>query len=199
MKRLTLLLVAITAFAFATNAQGLSVGSTMENFSLPDGDGKMHSLNDLKGKNGAVIVFVSSQCPVVKQYNERMNSIAADYAAKGITFIGINSNVTEMEKNDAKPAAWVRDHIAATYEFVVLFDKGNKLADQLGASVTPEAFFVDAKNMLIYHGAIDNDRSGNNVTDTYLRTAFDLTLAGKKVENTRKNAFGCTIKRATVE
>lgn len=199
MKRAFLMFTVIFALAVAANAQGLAVGGTMENFSLPDMDGKMRSLNDLKGKNGAVVMFVSSQCPVVKQYNDRMNAIAADYAAKGIAFIGINSNVSEIEKTEAKPVAWVKDHITATYKFTVLFDKGNKLADKLGATITPEAYFVDANNLLIYHGAIDNDRSGNNITDAYLRTAFDLTLAGKKVENARKNAFGCTIKRAAVE
>lgn len=199
MKRAIFLFTAIFALSIAANSQGLAVGATMENFSLPDMNGKTQSLNDLKGKNGAVVMFVSSQCPVVKQYNDRMNQIAADYAAKGITFIGINSNVGEIEKTEAKPVGWVRDHINATYKFTVLFDKGNKLADKLGANVTPEAYFVDANNVLLYHGAIDNDKSGNNITDTYLRTAFDLTLAGKKVENTRKLAIGCTIKRAVVE
>lgn len=199
MKRAIFFLTAVFALTIAANAQGLAIGATMENFSLPDMNGKMQSLNELKGKNGAVVMFVSSQCPVVKAYNDRMNQIAADYAAKGITFIGINSNVGEIEKTEAKPVAWVKDHITATYKFTVLFDKGNKVADKLGATITPEAYFVDANNVLLYHGAIDNDRSGNNITDTYLRTAFDLTLAGKKVENTRKNAFGCTIKRAGVE
>jgi hypothetical protein len=77
----------------------------------------------------------------------------------------------------------------------MLIDKGNKLADKLGATVTPEAYYVDAKNVLLYHGAIDNDRSGKNITDTYLRAAFDQSLSGQKVVNTKKNAFGCTIKR----
>lgn len=199
MKRAIFIFTAIFAFALAANAQGIAVGATMENFSLPDMSGKMQTLNDLKGKNGAVVMFVSSQCPVVKQYNDRMNQIAADYAAKGIAFIGINSNVGEIEKDAAKPVGWVKDHINATYKFTVLFDKGNKLADKLGATITPEAYFIDANSVLLYHGAIDNDRSGSNITDTYLRTAFDLTLAGKKVENNRKNAFGCTIKRAVVE
>lgn len=182
-------------FAVAASAQSIAIGATMENFSLPDGTGKMQTLDGLKGKNGAVIMFVSSQCPVVKLYNERMNEIAADYAAKGITFIGINSNFTEIEKTEAKPVGWVKDHIAATYKFTVLFDKGNVLADKLGANTTPEAFFVNDKNILMYHGGIDNDKSGARITETYLRTAFDSALAGKKIERTTANAFGCTIKR----
>ena len=101
-----------------------------------------------------------------------------------------------MDKTAAKPLDWVRTHINETYRFPVLFDKGNVLADKLGASVTPEAFYVDANNMLLYHGAIDNDRSGESITETYLRTAFDSSLAGKKIERVKANAFGCTIKRA---
>ena len=196
MKRSLFVVALMAAFCIVASAQGIAVGGTVENFSLSNLDGKTVSLNDMKGKNGAVIVFVSSQCPVVKLYNERMNQIAADYAAKGIAFIGINSNATEMDKAAAKPLEWVRTHINETYKFPVLFDKGNVLADKLGASVTPEAFYVDANNVLLYHGAIDNDRSGETITESYLRTAFDSSLAGKKIERVKANAFGCTIKRA---
>jgi len=77
-----------------------------------------------------------------------------------------------------------------------LIDKNSFLADKLGATRTPEVYFVDAKNTLLYHGAIDNDRTGNKITDKYLRTAFDSSLAGKKIEKTSTAAFGCTIKRA---
>ncbi len=70
------------------------------------------------------------------------------------------------------------------------------LADKWGASVTPEVYYLDAKNVLLYHGAIDNDRSGKNITEQYLKTAFDSSLAGKAIAKTRANAFGCTIKKA---
>jgi thiol-disulfide isomerase/thioredoxin len=195
MKRAVFLLTAVFALALAANAQGLAVGGKIENFSLPDTNGKVQSFNDLKGKNGAVLMFVSSQCPVVKAYNDRMNQIAADYAAKGIAFIGINSNATEMDKMAPKPADWVKSHITETYKFTVLFDKGNVIADKLGATVTPEAYYVNADNVLLYHGAIDNDRSGGNITDPYLKAAFDASLSGKKIDRTSANAFGCSIKR----
>ena len=170
-------------------AQGIEVGSTMENFSLPDLDGKTRSLNELKGKNGAVIIFVSAQCPVVKAYNARINKIAEEYAAKGITFIGINSNSTES-------LDWVKSDVAEVgYKFPVLIDKGNVLADKLGATVTPEVYFVDKGNVLKYHGSIDNDRSGRAVSSEFLRAAFDATLSGREVATKRSNAFGCEIKR----
>jgi thiol-disulfide isomerase/thioredoxin len=163
---------------------------------VTDVSGKPKSLKELKGDKGAVLMFVSSQCPVVRAYNDRMNAIAADYAAKGITFIGINSNATEMEAGAAAPQAWVKEHIAATYKFPVYFDKGNVLADKLGATVTPEAYFLDPNGKLLYHGAIDNSRDAGNVTEPTLKIAFDSALAGKPIAKTSRTAFGCSIKRA---
>src|SRR5438552_3139003 len=124
MKRAAFLFTAFFAFALAANAQGINVGATIENFSLSDTNGKTWTLNDIKGKNGAVLIFVSSQCPVVRGYNERMNQIAADYKAKGVNVIGVNSNATETLEQ-------VKSHAEANYKFPVLIDKGNVLADKL--------------------------------------------------------------------
>lgn len=169
---------------------GLEIGATVESFSLPDTDGATKSLNDLKGKKGTVIVWLSAQCPVVKAYKDRINEVAAEYQAKGIAFVGINSNATE-------DLNWVKSNKTEFgYNFPVLIDKGNVLADKWGATVTPEVYYLDSKNVLLYHGAIDNDRSGKNITDQYLKTAFDSALSGKPIAKTRANAFGCTIKRA---
>ena len=193
MKRINFLfsLVFAVAMAIAAFGQEAAIGSTLENFSLPDTSGKVQTLKELNGKNGAVVVFLSAQCPVVKGYVGRINQLAADYQTKGINFIGINSNASE-------DLNWVKSNVTEYgYKFPVLIDKGNLYADKLGADVTPEVFYVDAKGALVYHGAIDNDRSGKNVTEAYLKAAFDSSLAGKKVEKTSANAFGCSIKRTT--
>ena len=192
-RKTAVLFAILTLCAFVLNptighACDFAIGTAVENFSLPDTNGKTHSFNDLKGKNGAVVVFLSAQCPVVKAYNDRISQLAAEYESKGITFIGINSNHTES-------LDWVKSNAAENYKFPVLIDKGNVLADKLGAKVTPEAYYFDAKNVLVYHGAIDNDRSGKAITDPYLKAAFEATLAGKAIEKTRANAFGCSIKR----
>lgn len=194
MKRLSILLttifalVAVVSFSNVSARGDLAVGSTLENFKLPDTTGKEQSLNDLKGKNGAIVVFLSVQCPVVKGYDERISRLAEDYKAKGINVIGINSNATEAPER-------VKTHAAEKYKFPVLIDKGNVLADKLGANVTPEIYYVNAKNVLLYEGAIDNDRSGKTITDNYLRDALESSLSGKAIAKTSANAFGCSIKR----
>jgi peroxiredoxin len=193
MRRINVVLSVVftMVLAAAASAQLPAIGSTLENFSLPDTSGKVQTLKDLTGKNGAVVVFLSAQCPVVKGYVDRINLLAADYQAKGINFIGINSNATE-------DLNWVKSNATENgYKFPVLVDKGNVYADKLGATVTPEVFYIDSKGTLLYHGAIDNDKSGKNITEAYLKTAFEASLGGKKIEKTNANAFGCSIKRAT--
>ena len=167
-----------------------AIGATIEDFTLPDVDGTEHSLNSLKGKNGSVIIWVSVQCPVSNAYNERMEKLAQDYKARGVNVIGINSNVTE-------DTGAVKSHAAQNkLSFIILKDPGNKIADRFGARLTPEAYFLDANNKLIYHGRIDNSRDPDGVNSNDLRDALDQILAGKPVEKTTATAFGCTIKRA---
>jgi peroxiredoxin len=189
------LLIVLIALAVAGNARTADVpappaiGATIVDFSLPDVDGKDHSLNSLKGKNGTVLIFVAVECPVSNAYNERMEKIAQDYQARGINVVGINANARES-------AADVKAHAAEKHlTFPILKDNGNKLADALGATRTPEAYFLDAANRLLYHGRIDNSRDVSQVNSSELREALDATLAGKVVAKTTANAFGCSIKR----
>jgi peroxiredoxin len=194
MKRLSFLAAAIFAitacgaFEDPPLKESLPVGATVENFRLVDTEGAERSLDELKGKNGTILVFVSAQCPVVKQYNERIAKFPDDFVGRGINVVGINSNSTESPD-------WVRSHAAEHYTFPVLIDKGNVIADKLGANVTPEIFYLNEKNVLIYHGAVDNSTSGDEITQHYLRDAVEADLTGKPVERKRVKAIGCSIKR----
>ena len=190
-------LFVITGAVLATGARAEgevpappAIGATIEDFTLPDVDNKDRSLKSLAGKNGTVLLFIAVQCPVSNAYNERMAKLAEDYKAKGIVVIGINSNVAE-------DAAAVKAHATEhKLSFTILKDPGNKIADRLGASVTPEAYFIDSNNKLLYHGRIDNSRNAAQVESSDLRNALDAALANKAIEKTEAKAFGCSIKRA---
>ena len=169
----------------------IAVGSVVGDFTLPDGSGREHSLSLLKGEKGTVILFVATKCPVSNAYNARMAKLAQDYRAKGINVVGINSNSTE-------PAAEIKSHAADNgLNFTILKDEGNRVADRLGAQVTPEAYLLDASGKLVYRGRIDNSRNGDSITATELRDAVEAVLAGKPVEKAEVRAFGCSIKRVS--
>jgi len=167
-----------------------SIGTTIDEFTLPDVDGQARELKSLKGKTGTVLIFIAVQCPVSNAYNERMEKLAEDYKAKGISVIGINANSSD-------DAATVKAHAAEKgLKFPILKDAGNKIADKLGATRTPEAYFLDANNKLLYHGRIDNSQNPNAIESNDLRQAIDSALNGKPIEKTEAKAFGCSIKRA---
>ena len=197
-KFLALSLTVAALFAIATANSRFStdvpapmaIGTAVDNFTLPDGDGKTHSLDSLKGKNGTVLIFVATKCPVSNAYNERMEKLAQDYKAKGVNVIGINSNVAELGPE-------IKTHAATNnLTFPILKDSGNKIADVFGATVTPEAYFLDAGNKLVYRGRIDNARDTSQVVSNELRDAIEAALAGKPVAKSTATAFGCSIKRA---
>ena len=168
-----------------------AIGTMIDDFKLPDADGAEHSLKSLACKNGAVVIFIATRCPVSNAYNERMQKLADDYKAKGINVIGINSNNIE-------PASEVKSHAAEKHlTFTILKDDGNKIADRLGATRTPEAYVIDRSGKLVYHGRIDNSQNTANITANDLRDALDEMLAGKQVTKTGGAAFGCTIKRVS--
>jgi peroxiredoxin len=167
----------------------VKLGATVDDFRLPDASGREHTLASLRGKAGTVLIFVSTQCPVSNMYNERMQKLVEDYKAKGVSVVGINSNKEETPDR-------IRSHAAEKgLSFTILKDAGNRVADRLGATRTPEAFFLDAQNRLVYHGALDNAQNPVMVNTHHLRNALDAVLAGKPVERPEVKAFGCTIKR----
>jgi peroxiredoxin len=179
-----------TASARDDKAAGVALGAVVADFTLPDPDGHEHTLASLKGKNGTVIIFIATRCPVSNGYNERMEKLANDYAPRGVRIVGINANSTE-------PASEVKQHAAEKgLTFTILKDGGNQIADRFDAQVTPEAYVLDASGKLVYHGRIDNSRAGDAITSNDLRDAIEAMLAGKPVAKPEARAFGCSIKRA---
>lgn len=170
----------------------VTMGSAIPDFGLTNvATGKTAAYTTLSaGKKATVLVFISTQCPVSNDYNERMAQLASSYAARGVQFVGINANSTE---ETSAIAAHARQN---DFSFPVLKDEGNKVADQFQAQVTPEVFLVNEKGVLVYHGPIDDNRDASQAKEKYLTNAIDALLAGKTVPAAGKKAFGCAIKRA---
>jgi peroxiredoxin len=190
MRLARLAVIAAVGLAVALPAAGaVAIGEKLQPFKLNDATGKTVDLARLQGKNAVVLMFIATQCPVSNAYNERMAALSREYAAKGVAFVGINSNRQESVEEIAGHAA---QH---GFGFPVLKDVGNVQADHFGAQVTPEIYVYDPGWVLRYHGRIDDDRSGANVKSQDLRNALDAVLAGKAVPVVETKAFGCTIKR----
>ncbi|MGB9610702.1 MAG: redoxin domain-containing protein [Bryobacteraceae bacterium] len=140
------------------------------------------------GKITAVI-FISTQCPISNDYNERMKALYNEFHGKGVQFIFLNANSTE---SSAEVAEHARKH---AFPFTVYKDVNNVEADRFSAEFTPHVFVIGKNSEVIYRGAIDDSRPADKVTKTYLRDVLNAALAGKPLPVTETKAFGCTIKR----
>ena len=61
-------------------------------FELPGVDGKRHSPQSARGKNGLVVMFICNHCPYVKHSLERILSDSRELAKQGIGSIAIMPN-----------------------------------------------------------------------------------------------------------
>ncbi len=177
----------LSLFVFSMLLAGEPVKA--ENFTLPDYNGVNHTLTDFNKSKAVVLMFIATQCPVSNGYNTRMVSLYNDYKNKNVVFIGINSNKQESVEEVKQHA---KDH---GFEFTILKDEKNIIADKFGASVTPEIFVLNPSLEILYHGRIDDSRREADVTSHDLRNALDEILAGKPVSVSVTKAFGCTIKK----
>ncbi len=164
--------------------------AVVKDFTLKDADGTPYSLKQLSEEKTAIVVlFLATQCPIATDYVERITTLFNTYNEKKVQFIGLNSNKQETVEEIAK---YSKVH---KFEFPVLKDPENKIADYFGARRTPEAFVLDKERVLCYRGAIDNKRE--KPTKHYLQTVLELVVTGqdlpKELKKTR--AIGCTIKR----
>ena len=168
----------------------VELDSVVKDFTLKDADGTSHTLYKLsEEKSATVVLFLATQCPIATDYAERLVAFVKTYDEKNVQFIGINSNKQEQIE---EISAYSEKH---GFEFHVLKDTENKIADYFGARRTPEVFLLDAERVLRYTGAIDN--SPKAPTKHYLRDALDLVITGKDIPKSAKKtrAVGCTIKR----
>ena len=180
-------LLAAALSVAALLGQEFKLGSKVEDFTLRDTSGAEVQFSSLRGPV-TVVVFIATRCPVSNGYNDRMNAIYKDYSQRGVRFVFVNSNNTE-------PIEEVAEHAKAHFAFPVYKDADNVVADRFGASVTPEAFVIDAQGVIQYHGSIDDSLAIERVHENRLRNALDEVLASKPVDQAQTKAFGCTIKR----
>ncbi len=190
-------------FASAAMAAALLAGSAhvaadgqslvAHDFALKDYRGREYRLSEFEQQPVVVVAFLGIECPLAKQYSVRLQELSQEYAGKGVTFLGVDAN---SQDSPTEIAAFVRRQ---GLEFPMLIDVGAKLADQLGATRTPEVVVLDQHRAIRYRGRIDDQFQIGVIRDRAehqeLRSAVDALLAGESVAVASTQPIGCLIGR----
>lgn len=164
-------------------------------FSLPDFDGKVHTLEEAAGARAVLVMFICNHCPFVKHVRAELASLARDYEGKGLAVFAINSNDAAKYPDDS-PAKMREEAAAAGYSFPYLVDESQSVAKAYRAACTPDFFLFDGERRLVYRGQLDDSRPSNGkpVTGADLRAAIAAVLSGAAVSPEQKPSIGCNIK-----
>ncbi len=172
---------------------GYQPGDKAADFTLKGIDGKMYSMADYKKAKGFIVVFTCNSCPFAVKYEDRVNELAKKYTSQGYILLAINPNDPAVQPADSYDL--MKERAAAKgFVFPYLFDEGQKVYPQYGATKTPHVFLLDKKLVVKYIGAIDDNTDASMVKEKYLENA--IAALEKKMDPTpaTTKAIGCSIK-----
>lgn len=158
-------------------------------------DNQLVDLNQLKGKNATLIMFICNHCPYVLHINEQLVQLANDYIPKGISFIAISSNDVSRYPDDA-PDKMKLQAQQLNYPFPYLYDESQDIAKAYFAACTPDFSIFDGELNCVYRGQLDDSRpkSAILVTGKDIRNALDKLLNNQGIVENQYPSLGCSIK-----
>ena len=181
----------------ATPSNMMPLGTSAPDFKLPDTiTGKLLGLQDLKGEQGTIVMFICNHCPYVLHVKQQLIAIAQQYATLGIATIAISSNDIENYPQDAPDkmqqlmSEWGNPFAA------YLFDETQAVAKAYQAACTPDIYLFDAELKCVYRGRLDasTPKNAEPVTGADLRNALDNLLARQPIDAEQIPSIGCNIK-----
>ena len=189
------LVLAFHTVPVARAADELAIGAQGAAFNLKGTDGKMHSLDSVKGAKGTAVVFTCNECPFSKGYEDRLIALAKEFQPKGIGFVAINANDSKIVPGDGFEFM-VKRAKDKNLPYPYVLDETQAIATAYGARVTPHVFLLDASGKLIYRGRVDDSLEQDKVTTHDFAAALDAVVSGQPVKVAETKAFGCGVKYA---
>ena len=194
MKRIGFFALLMGVLMSFTNPTGYKVGDKATDFKLKSVDNKMYSMADYKDAKGFIVVFTCNHCPFAVKYEDRIIDLAKKYKSKGYVLLAINPNDPAAQPDDSFELMQKRAK-EKKFTFPYLFDEGQKIYPQYGATKTPHVFLLDKNLVVKYIGAIDdNVEDASEVKEKYLENAIAALEKGQEPTPNTTKAIGCSIK-----
>ncbi len=171
-------------------------GKKAEDFKLKSINHELISLEDIKGTNGTLIMFICNHCPYVKAIIRDLVEDCKNLKKDGISSVAIMSNDTKNYPEDSfdKMIQFSIDNKFGDLNYLI--DSTQETAKKYGAVCTPDFFGFNKNLELQYRGRIRELKNLKPISDG----ESDLKLAMQMIANTQKGpkeqipSMGCNIK-----
>ena len=170
-------------------------GQAAKSFELKSTNNEIIKLNDIKGTNGTLVMFICNHCPYVKAVIKDIVEDCKNLEKLGIKSVAICSNDTINYPEDSfeNMIEFSKKH---RFNFPYLFDETQNVAKSYDAVCTPDFFGYNNNLELQYRGRI---RELDNLKPVRAGDS-DLFVAMKQIAETGKGpekqipSIGCGIK-----
>jgi len=170
-------------------------GEKAKNFNLVSTENKKISLNDVKGKNGTLIMFICNHCPYVKAIIKNISEDVKYLETLDIKSAAIMSNDVKNYPEDSFENM-ISFSKLNNFSFPYLYDKTQEVAKEYGAVCTPDFFGYNKNLELQYRGRIRELKNlkpiGKGESD--LNIAMRLIATSGKGPKNQIPSMGCNIK-----
>jgi len=170
-------------------------GEKAKDFNLLSTENKKISLNEVKGENGTLIMFICNHCPYVKAVIKDIVQDAKFLETLGIKSVAIMSNDVKKYPEDSfeNMLSFSKDH---NFSFPYIIDKTQKVAKEYDAVCTPDFFGYNKNLELQYRGRIRELKDLKPISkgESDLRIAMKLVAASGKGPAKQIPSMGCNIK-----
>ena len=170
-------------------------GEKAKDFNLLSTENKKISLNEVKGENGTLIMFICNHCPYVKAVIKDIVQDAKFLETLGIKSVAIMSNDVKKYPEDSfeNMLSFSKDH---NFTFPYIIDKTQKVAKEYDAVCTPDFFGYNKNLELQYRGRIRELKDLKPISkgESDLRIAMKLIATSGKGPTKQIPSMGCNIK-----
>lgn len=163
-------------------------------FDLPGVDGKRYRLNDVRGENGLLVMFICNHCPYVKAVRERIVRDCKELHEHGINSIAVMSNDPTDYPEDSFDNM-VKIARQFNFPFPYVLDETQEVAKTYGALCTPDFYGFNAKLELQYRGRLDASRkdAAPDARRDLFEAMLQVTRTGQGPQE-QIPSIGCSIK-----
>jgi peroxiredoxin len=170
-------------------------GAPAIDFALRGVDGRIWTLEQCRGEQGLLVMFICNHCPYVKAVQERIVRDARELQAFGIGSVAILSNdPTDYPEDSFDNMQRIAEKFA--FPFPYLYDETQEVARAYGAVCTPDFFGYNNKLELRYRGRLDASRKETAPADVRRDLFEAMKLVAQTGQGPREQipSMGCSIK-----